>query len=79
MSLTLKYVLSLTIVLIVRLYGVMKAHKPEKCYRMQAIVSAIGTLLNGISQYFVELIQPTLNKSKYKIINSSSFVNEPKN
>ena len=57
----------------------MKAHKPEKCYRMQAIVSAIGTLLNGISQYFVELIQPTLNKSKYKTINSSSFVNEPKN
>ena len=74
-----KYVLSLTIVLIVRLYGVMKAHKPEKCYCMQAIVSAIGTLLSSISQYFVELIQPTLNKSKSKITNSSSFVNETKN
>ena len=27
----------------------------------------------------IELIQPTLNKSKYKITNSSSFLNEPKN
>ena len=26
-----------------------------------------------------EVIQPTLNKSKYKITNSSSFVNEAKN
>ena len=32
----------------------------------------------GISQYLVELIQPTLNKSKYKIANSLSFVNEVK-
>ena len=46
---------------------------------MRAIVSAIGTPPYGISQYLVELIQPTLNKSKYKIANSSSFVNEAKN
>ena len=46
---------------------------------MQAIVSTIGTLPSGISQYLVELIQPTLNKSKYKISNSLSFVNEAKN
>ena len=26
-----------------RLYGVIKAHKPEKCYPMQAVVSLIGT------------------------------------
>ena len=31
------------------------------------------------SQYLVELIQPTLKKSKYKITNSSSIVNEAKN
>ena len=61
-----------------RLYGVIKAHKPEKCYPMRAIVSTIGTPPYGISQYLVELIQPTLNKSKYKITNSSSFVNEAK-
>ena len=46
---------------------------------MRAIVSTIGTPPYGNSQYLVELIQPTLNKSKYKITNSSSFVNEAKN
>ena len=56
-----------------RLYGVIKACKLEKCYPMQDIVSAIGTLPYRISQYLVELIQLTLNKSKYKITNSSSF------
>ena len=46
---------------------------------MRAIVSTIGTTLYGISQYLVELIQPTLNKSKYKIANSSSLINQAKN
>ena len=46
---------------------------------MRAIVSTIGTPPSGISQYLVQLIQPTLNKSKYKITNSSSFVNEANN
>ena len=46
---------------------------------MRAIVSTIGTLPYGIFQYLVELIQPTLTKSKYKIANSLSFVNEAKN
>ena len=46
---------------------------------MRATVLTIGTLHEGIPQYLVELIQPTLNKSKYKITNSSSFVNEAKN
>ena len=45
---------------------------------MRAIVSTIGTPPYGISQYLVELVQHTLNKSKYKITNSSSFVNEAK-
>ena len=61
-----------------RLYGVIKAHKPEKRNPMQAIVSTSGTPSYNISQYLVELIQPTLNKSKYKITNSSPFVNEAK-
>ena len=62
-----------------RLYVVIKAHKHENCDPMRAIVSTIGTPSYGISQYLVELIQPTLNKSKYKITNSSLFVNEAKN
>ena len=33
---------------------------------MRAIDSTIGTQPYGISQYLVELVQPTLNKSKYK-------------
>ena len=45
---------------------------------MRAIIPIIGTPPYGISQYLLELIQPTLNKSKYKIINSLSFVNETK-
>ena len=56
----------------------LKAHKPKKCYPMRAIVSTIGTPPYDISQYLVELIQPTLNKSKYKITNSLSFANELK-
>ena len=46
---------------------------------MRVIVSTIGTPPYGISQYLVELIQPRLNESKYKVTNSSSFVNETKN
>ena len=60
-----------------RLYGVIKAHKPEK-YPMRAIVLTISTSPYGVPQYLVELIQPTLNKGKYKITNSSSFENEAK-
>ena len=45
---------------------------------MRAIVSTTGTSPYDISQYMLELIQTTLNKSKYKITNSSSFVNEAK-
>ena len=37
------------------------------------------SILWRFSIFSVELIQPTLNKSKYKITNSSSFVNEAKN
>ena len=46
---------------------------------LTASTITIGTLPYNISQYLVELIQPTLSKSKYKITHSSSFVNEAKN
>ena len=45
---------------------------------MQAIVSAIGTPTYHISQDLVELIQTTLNKSKYKMTNSLLFLNKAK-
>ena len=60
-----------------RLYGTVKAHKPEKNYPMRTIVSTIGTPAYGISKYLVEIIQPTLNKNN-KIQNSTSFVHEAK-
>ena len=59
-----------------RLYGVIKAHKPEKNYPMRTIVSTIGTAPYGTSKYLVDIIQPTLNKNKHRVISSSSFVNE---
>ena len=52
-----------------RLYGTIKAHKPEKNYPMRTTVSTIGTPAYGISKYFVKLISPTLNKSNNKIQN----------
>ena len=59
-----------------RLYGVIKAHKPGKNYPMKTIVSLIGTALYGTSKCLVDIIQPTLNKSKHRVTNSSSFGNE---
>ena len=61
-----------------RLYGTVKAHKPEKNYPMRTIVSTIGTPPYGISRYLVNIIQPTLNKNIHKVQNSTSFVNEAK-
>ena len=43
---------------------------------MRTIVSTIGTAPYGTSKYLVDIIQPTLNKNKHRVINSSSFVNE---
>lgn len=61
-----------------RLYGVIKAHKPEKNYPMRTIVSTIGTVPYGTSKYLVKIIQPTLNKNEHRVINSTSFTNEAK-
>ena len=43
---------------------------------MRTIVSTIRTAPYGTSKYLVEIIQPTLNKNKYRVMKSSSFVNE---
>ena len=59
-----------------RLYGVIKAHQPEKNYPMRTIVSSIGTALYGASKYLAEIIQHTLNKNKDRVMNSSPFVNK---
>ena len=39
-------------------------------------MSAIGTAPYGTSEYLVDIIQPTLNKHKHRVIISSSFINE---
>ena len=39
-------------------------------------MSTIGTAPYGTSKYLVDIVQPTLNKNKHRVINSSSFVNE---
>ena len=62
-----------------RLCRVTEANKPGTSCTMRAIVSTIGTPPCGLSQHLVELIQPTLNKSKFKVPNSPLFVNEAKN
>ena len=41
---------------------------------MRATVSKIGTQPYGISKYFVDIIQPTINKNQHKLKNSKSFV-----
>ena len=61
-----------------RLYGTLKAHKPEKNYPMTAVVSTIGSPPYGTSKYLVKIIKPTLNKNKHSVLNSYSFVEEAK-
>ena len=45
---------------------------------MRAVVSTIGSSLYGISKYLINIIQPTLNKNKLRVLNSSSFAKEVK-
>ena len=59
-----------------RLYGVVKAHKPQKNYPMRTVVSTVGTATHGASKFCVDLIQSTLDKNEVRIKNSTSFVNE---
>ena len=59
-----------------RLYGTIKAHRPEKNFPMRVVLSTIGTPPYGISKYLVDIIQPTLNKNQHKVKNSKSFVSQ---
>ena len=61
-----------------RLYGCVKAHKPEKAYPMRTIVSTIGTAFYGTSKYLVDIIQPTLDRNEIRVKNSASFIDEAK-
>ena len=59
-----------------RLYGAIKAHKPQKNYPMRTVVSTVGTATYGVSKHLVDLLQETLNKNEIRIKKSTSFVNE---
>ena len=61
-----------------RMYGTVKAHKPDKDYPMRVVVSTIGSPPYGISSYLVKIIQPTLDKCENRLKNSRSFVNKAK-
>ena len=45
---------------------------------MRAVVSTIRSPPYGTLKCFVNIIQPTLNKNKHRVLNSSSFVEEAK-
>ncbi|XP_065682407.1 uncharacterized protein LOC136095590 [Hydra vulgaris] len=57
-----------------RMYGVIKAHKPEKFYPMRIIISTIGTVNYGISEFLVKIIQPVLNENLTRLKNSFDFI-----
>ena len=61
-----------------RMYGTLKAHKPQKNYPMRVVVSTIGTPNYGLSKYLVRISQNTLNKNPTRIKNTQSFVEEAK-
>jgi len=61
-----------------RMYGMLKAHKPQKDYPMRIVVSTIGSPMYGTSKHLVELIQPVLDKSETRLRNSSAFVEKAK-
>ena len=61
-----------------RMYGMIKAHKPEKNYPMKLVVSTIGTANYGLSEYLVKITQNTLNKNPIRLKNSQAFVEEAK-
>ena len=49
--------------------GVIKAHKPEENYpAVRTIVSTINTSSYGISEYLVEIMQPTLGRYGHLLV-----------
>ena len=61
-----------------RMYGMIKAHKPEKDYPMRLVVSTIGTANYGLSEYLVKITKNTLNKNPIRLKNTQAFVEEAK-
>ncbi|XP_065667555.1 uncharacterized protein LOC136087868 [Hydra vulgaris] len=62
-----------------RMYGVIKAHKPEKSYPMRIIISTIVTPNHGISEFLVKTIQPVLNENPTRLKNSFDFIKKAEN
>ena len=60
-----------------RLYGTIKAHKPNKNYPARTIVSTLGSPSYKVSKHLVNVIQPTL-KNETTIKNYAKFVEEAK-
>ncbi|XP_065667578.1 uncharacterized protein LOC136087887 [Hydra vulgaris] len=58
------------------MYGLIKAHKPEKAYPMRIVISTIGAPNYGISNYLVKAIQPILNRNKTPLKNSFNFISK---
>lgn len=61
-----------------RMYGLVKAHKPEKNYPMRLVVSTIGSPPYGLASYLVGVIQPTLDKNPTRLKNSAAFIEKAK-
>lgn len=61
-----------------RMYGMVKAHKPQKNYPMRLVVSTVGTVSHGLAELLVDIIQPTLDKNHSRLKNSTTFANEAK-
>ena len=61
-----------------RMYGLVKAHKPEKNYPMRLVVSTIGSPPYGLASYLVRVIQPTLDKNPTRLKNSAAFIEQAK-
>ena len=59
-----------------RLYGFVKAHKPDKHFPMRPVVSTVGTAFHGYSKFLLDLLQPTLNKNLTRVKHSSNFAEE---
>nr|XP_047142849.1 uncharacterized protein LOC124817098 [Hydra vulgaris]XP_047142851.1 uncharacterized protein LOC124817100 [Hydra vulgaris] len=62
-----------------QMYGVIKAHKPEKSYPMRIIISTIGTPNHGISEFLVKTMQPVLNENPTRLKNFFDFIKKAEN
>ena len=58
------------------MFVLIKAQKPVKSYPMRIVLSTIGTPNYGISNYFIKIIQPVLNKNKTSLKDSFDFISK---